>query len=341
VLDPAQYGSLTQPGPALRFLTTRIDKAFAEYDAVRIDHPHGLVCPWVYRSDDPDPARAVRRGARLFSSPDLPDHPGLARFAIVGRAQLDPDPTTPRHADDWVAQLTPEQLDRYALPFDALVARAQSAGRSSAQLVCEVLSTAPRPLRAVLERHGLGRFRVTQKADVRRADDGYRAENAAPADWIMIGNHDTDSLWRKLEAWSASGEIRERARYLAERLVPDPARRARFADEWALDPGGFAQAQLADLFASPARHVLVFFSDLFGIRETFNRPGEVSADNWSLRLPGDYRERYLERVARGRALNLPHALALALRARGGAEGEANADLLRRLDAEASALARVA
>ena len=332
VLDPAQYGELANPGPAMRLLRARLDKMFAEFNAVRIDHPHGLICPWVYRAEEADSARAAMRGARLFSSPDLPDHPALGRFAIARREQLNPHPATPRHADDWVVDLDPEQVDRYALLFDAVVESAQRSGRTTSDLVCEVLSTLPYPLRRVLERHGLGRFRVTQKADLQRPDDVYRSENAAPEDWLMVGTHDTRPLWLRVDEWVESGEIRGRSAYLAQRLVPEPGERAGFIEELVRDPGLFAQAQFADLFAGPAQNVMIFFTDLFGIAEVYNRPGVISEENWCLRLSRDYRRKYLDRLARRHALNLPRALLLALRAR--ETSSADLDLLRRLEAEA-------
>jgi len=339
VLDPAQVGELANPGPAMRLVQARLDKMFAEFDALRIDHPHGLVCPWVYRPEATDPARAALRGARLFSSPDLPDHPALARFAIARREQLNPDPETPRHADDWVLELDPEQVDRYSLLFDAVAASAHRSGRATSDLVCEVLSTMPYPLQRVLQRYGLGRFRVTQKADLRRSDNVYRSENSAPEDWLMVGNHDTKPLWLRIEEWVESGEIRERAGYLAERLLPEPGRRAGFVEELVRDPGLFAQAQFADLFAAPARNVLIFFTDLFGIAEVYNRPGVISEDNWCLRLSRDYRQEYLDRSTRRQALNLPRALFLALRAR--ATSRADSEMLRRLEVQAQALERAA
>jgi hypothetical protein len=72
----------------------------------------------------------------------------------------------------------------------------------------------------------------------------------------------------------------------------------------------------AELFASRARRVSVFFADLFGVREIYNRPGIVDGSNWTLRLPWDFEELYRRRRAEGSALDLPLALALALRARG-------------------------
>lgn len=46
VLDPKQYQDTDgRPGPIRRFVAARIDKMLDAYDGVRIDHPHGLVCP--------------------------------------------------------------------------------------------------------------------------------------------------------------------------------------------------------------------------------------------------------------------------------------------------------
>ncbi|HEX3765263.1 MAG TPA: 4-alpha-glucanotransferase, partial [Kofleriaceae bacterium] len=118
VLDPDQY-----TGRARDLVRARADKAFAEYDSLRIDHPHGLVCPWVYDAGAADPQRAVAEGARLFESPDLPDHPALARYAIVHPDQL--DRSQPRYGDDWVHVLDATQVDRYATMFDAIAASAR------------------------------------------------------------------------------------------------------------------------------------------------------------------------------------------------------------------------
>ena len=131
-----------------------------------------------------------------------------------------------------------------------------------------------------------------------------------------------------------SDELRERAGYLATRLIPEAEERASFAERLTGDPGWFAQAALADLFASPARNIMVFFSDLLGLRQVYNRPGVVSDENWSLRLPRDYQQDYQERAARLEALNLPLALCLALRAGGAGRPADHSELIRRLETEA-------
>lgn len=330
VLDPRKYLENGEPGPALRLMSARMNKVLSEFDGVRLDHPHGLVCPWVYKPSEADPFRAVQGGARLFSSPSLPDHPELAELAIVTQEQLNHTPGVPRYADDWVTALTPAQVRRYSILFDVIVDSARRNGRQVTDLLCEVLSTFPRPLRAVVEQYGLGRFRVTQKANLADPSDVYRSENAAPEDWVMVGTHDTPPLWLLLDRWEASGAVAEQASYLARRLCPDERAREALARELAADPGKLAQAKFADLFACRAENVMVFFTDLLGMKEVYNAPGTISADNWSLRVPPDYEREYRERLARDRALNLPKVLAMALRARG--DGGAPRELIARLEA---------
>jgi 4-alpha-glucanotransferase len=324
VLDPAQYwragtrpGAPARPGPGLRLVAARARKLWDEFDGLRIDHPHGLVCPWIYRSSTGDALDAVREGARLFSSPNLPDHPELAGFAIARRDQVSTDRGIPRYADEWVRSLTTPQVARYATVFDVVVAAAGRRTGSDA-LACEALSTLPYPVARVLARHRLGRFRVTQKASLENPADSYRSENAQSPDWIMVGTHDTPPLWRMLEIWRLAGTLEARARYLAERLEPDAGSRGTFAQTLAAEPGCLAHAQFADLFTGPARNVLIFFSDLFGESDAYNAPGTISATNWTLRLASNYLEVHQARLHSNRALSLPRALALAFRARGSA-----------------------
>lgn len=311
VLDPRRYRAADgSDGPALRFFRARVRKAFDEFDGVRIDHPHGLVCPWVYRAG-PDPDRAVQDGARLFESPDVPD---LAAFAIARPEQL--DPAAPRHADGRVTALDEAQVERYSILVDAVIEAARERGRGPEDVACEVLSTMPYPLGRVVARHGLGRLRVTQKADLSRADDVYRGENARPEDWILLGNHDTPTIWAAAAGWAACDAGRARAEHLAARLLAPGEDRARWAERVGADPRALAQASFAELLVGPARNVLVYFTDLLGAHAPYNRPGTVSASNWSLRVPRGVAAAYADRRAAGLALDVPRAVALALRARG-------------------------
>ena len=332
VLDPDGLSSTdTGDGPGLRFVRARLGKMLSEFDGLRIDHPHGLVCPWVYRADDPDPLHAVQHGARLFASPDLPDHPELARYSLVTRADLAPDSRYPRYEDDWVRRLTDEQVERHGVLFDVLVKMVRAHGGQVGDIACEVLSTCPSPLVAVLARHGLGRFCVTQKAEPANIHDPYRTALAAPADWVMLGTHDTSPIWQVVEQWRSNERRTEWAQYLAERLEPDPAQRPACAERLVQDPIAFKRALCADLFVGPAQNVSIFFTDLLGMKEIYNRPGEVHPENWTLRIPPDYERLYRPRCAAGEAFDLPSALALALRARCSPGQDPHADLIAALE----------
>lgn len=312
VLDPDLYTGETPAGSGVGYLASRARKLFAEFDGVRLDHPQGLVCPWVYRADDPDPFHAVQNGGRLFSSPALSDHPDLARYAIARADQLASPEEVARYADEWVQELDPDQVDRYATTLSVIMDEARSRGLDPRSIACETLSTQPYPLKRVMEKFGLGRFRVTQKMDVTDPGDVYRTDNAVEADWVMMGNHDTRPIWARVAEWEAQDAIRDRASYLAHRLAPKgetDALRARIAG----DRGTMVHAYFADLLVSDAQNVIVFFADLFGTEETYNAPGTVGPENWSLRVPPDYRERYRRDAGELRALNIAYACSLAMK----------------------------
>ncbi len=313
VLDPEAFGTPDAPGLAIDFMRARVAKLMAEMDGLRIDHPQGWVCPWIYRVDDADPIHAVQTGARLRDSPGLADHPRLNRFAIPFPDQI--DATVARYADGWVKSLSEAQVSSYGVLIAAMLDAVERKGSSAREVACEVLSTLPFPLARVMQRHGLGRFRVLTKADLTRADDVYRSEHAQEADWVMLGNHDTPPIWGVLQRWTPQRRQLQ-AQYLARKLVPDDAARAEHESRWASDPAQLAQAMLADALSCPAGNVYLFFADLLGLRETYNAPGTVGPHNWSLRVPPDWESSYLRLRSRGEALHVPRALALALRARG-------------------------
>lgn len=307
LLDPDQ---LEQPdSPARRLFDLRVQKLMAEHDGVRIDHPHGLVCPWIYTAKDPDPHHAVRHGARAFDSPDSHD-PDLQRWAIAKVSDLDLSARS-KFADNRVGHLEPEQIARYSRLFDVLASFVQS-GSTRDVFAAEVLSTCPFPLRCVLERHGLGRFRVTQKANPDDEHDPYRTEHAAREDWLMLGTHDTPPIHPLAAHWLQDGSAKRRAAYLAARLIEDATEREAAARSFASDERSLLRASLADLFASRAENVYVFVGDLFGDDAPFNRAGVVHPDNWAARLPADFEARYAQRLQEGRALDIAGALELAL-----------------------------
>jgi 4-alpha-glucanotransferase len=319
VLDPHHYfiecagEERLLPGAADRFLRQRIEKMVDEFDGLRLDHPHGLVCPWVYRADQDDPFSAVQNGARLFATPMVTDHPALVKFAIVRQDQLNIQKK--RFDDDWVADLDRKQVSRYGQLFAVIMETVEKKWGGTGDIACEILSTQPYPLKRVMELYGLGRFRVTQKADLTNKFDVYRSENAQPQDWIMLGNHDTPSIWQVADRWLEEGISHRQAEYLAMRLSIPETKRSRWIERLSVDPGALVQAKFADLFVGPAQNIMVYFTDLLGNKENYNKPGTVSDENWTLRIPSDYKKSYQEKLSDNLALNIPKALAMALRAR--------------------------
>ena len=308
LLDPDQ---LDQPdSPARRLFELRVRKLLAEHDGVRIDHPHGLVCPWVYPSRDPDSYHAVRHGARAFEGSDSHE-PDLVRWAIAKNENLDPGAHS-RFADNRVQQLDSAQVERYSRLFDVLASACGPSARLRDVFAAEVLSTCPYPLQRVLSRHHLGRFRVTQKANPNHSDDVYRTEHAQPEDWLMLGTHDTPPIHPIATAWLQDGSVQPRAAYLANRLIADSSEHTRAAQWIAGSERNLLCASLADLFNSQAENVYVFVGDLFGESEPFNRAGIVHPDNWTARLPENFEAVYAERVREGRALDIAAAVRLAL-----------------------------
>jgi 4-alpha-glucanotransferase len=312
VPDPAQYGTPETPGPALAFVKDRLDRMLREFDGLRVDHPHGWIDPWVYFSDDESPLHAVQTGARLFSSPDEADHPGLRRFAIARPGQI--NRTLQRHADNRVFELDDNQVTQYGLLMDTVMEQMATRCVAPGALACEVLSTQPYPVGRVLERHGLGRFRVVQKANLDDPADVYRLENAMPEDWVMLGTHDTPPIWALARSWSEGSQGLHWARHLAPMLAPEQEHDA-FITRTARDPGTLVHAIFSATLASRARHVLVFFADLFGITQRYNEPGVVDDANWSLRLPSGFEDYYEERRRLGQALDIGRCLAGAVRVR--------------------------
>lgn len=321
VLDPDGFGSASHPGPAIAFMRARVEKLMSEVDGVRVDHPHGWVCPWVYRTDDPLPLHAVQTGARLNCSPLLEDHPALGRYAIPHADQIAFD--RPRYDDAWVQTLSDAQVDRYGVLIEALLSVVRERGLSPQDVACEVLSTLPYPLGRVMARHGLGRFRVLPKANLHDPADVYRSENALGPDWVMLGNHDTRPIWCVVDEWQNRPRAAEQADHLAAKLEREPSRRPALARALRERPERLAEAMLAEAFACPAGNVYLFFADLLGMREVYNAPGTVGPHNWSLRVPPDWETRYERQRREGSAFHLPRALALALRARDDRSGLAD------------------
>ena len=265
VLDPAQYG--------WRRARARCSRAWIRRS------PSTTACASIIRTAScargsiaqaaRDPAAAVREGARLFESPDLPDHPRSRRVRDRDR----PNSSTaarPRHDDGWVRELDDEQCRRYAVLFDGRRRGRAPAGRARDDLSCEVLSTMPAAARARAPRAtGSAGWRVTQKANLDDPSDVYRTRERRSR-----GLGHARQPRHRADLCADPRLVRRHARrsesrHLTARLASPPA----FARSLQTSDGRLATAMLAELFASRAENVSIFFADLFGIEERFNAPG--------------------------------------------------------------------
>lgn len=301
-------------GAAQEFLRTRVRRMLDGLDGLRIDHPHGLICPWVYRRNTLDSGEAVRAGARLYESPNLADHPELAAFAIARPEQI--DESKPRYAGERTTALDDTQAEKYSRLFDVVIDVVRELGGDpESNLACEVLSTLPYPLGQVMQRHSLGRFRVIQKAKLDDPADVYRIEQAEPADWIMMGNHDTPPIWLLAQGWCNGSRGADWGEYLADCLWIPAAERPDFVRRIASDPGELTHSLFAAMLASQAAHVAMFFPDLLGLTGLYNTPGVVNDTNWRLRVPSNFQRHYQSRRKERTVLDVPSCLEAALRAR--------------------------
>lgn len=309
VFHPANIES----GAAQTFLRRRVQRMLSGFDGVRIDHPHGMVCPWVYRRDVQPPHVGVRSGSRLHESPAVADHPELADFAIAKADQI--DASGKPFGEGWVKDLTDEQVRQYSMLIDVVLDCVREAGGDmTSDVACEVLSTLPYPLRRVMEHHGLGRFRVVQKANLDTPEDVYRIEQACPNDWIMMGNHDTPPIWMLARGWCDGRRGLDWGEYLADQLTIPEASRTEFVRRVASDPGELVHSLFSAILASKAEHVSVFFTDLLGMSGFYNSPGVVNDTNWTLRVPPDFATQYERRCGEGRALDIARCAQVAVEA---------------------------
>ena len=289
---------------------------------VRIDHFVGLVDPWVYKAGK---TPKVSDGAgRLYSSPE---HPELSKYAIPSMADLnlDVDPDSEYR----VKTLTPAQISRYARLIEKIIiAAAKTEGVDKDSIICEDLGTLTYPVEKVMEQFELNGMRVTQFVKPEDPTHPYRGKNTKEKDWIMMGTHDNEpiSIWAK--ATVKTPEIELHANNLAQDLCWDEHYMGSYVDILKRNPQELAKAKYVELFAANAKNIQIFFSDFFGVEDTYNKPGTSGDANWSLRLPNNFEWFYVNQLVKGKAMNLAEILIYALKCRG--LDKDNQDLIEKL-----------
>ena len=319
VMDPERLfnadGSLDDGGKLMKNL---FKKMFKENPGgVRIDHIVGLIDPWVYKAGKKP---KIEEGAgRLYSSPE---HPELSKYAIAKLEDLDMELTADK--EKRVKILTKAQIKQYGRIIEKIViAAAKEEGLDKNSIVCEDLGTLTNPVAAVMKEFGLQGMKLTQFVEADKPEDPYRCCNIGKKCWAMVGTHDNEPI----KMW-ADSMIHTHIGYLhAKNLVDDLFKEADNKDDIIVrltnDAEFLAQTKLVEIFACEAENIQMFFTDYFNVYDVYNRPGTSGDENWSLRLPDNYKELT--------PIDLPNILKLAIEARGNEFAKKNEKLIEQLN----------
>lgn len=319
VIDPEKLynndGSLGEAGILMKNL---FKKMFKENPGgVRIDHIVGLIDPWVYKAGKkPMPEQGA---GRLYSSPE---HPELSKYAIAKLEDLDTTLTSDK--EKRVKSLTEEQIRLYGRLIEKIViAAAKEEGLTKDSIVCEDLGTLTNPVAAVMKEYELLGMKLTQFTVPTEDDDPYRCKNITKKCWAMIGTHDNQpvSLWAKSLVHTHEGYLH--VKNLVEDLFKEAPNKDEIIVKMTNDENFLKETKLVELFACQAENIQIFFTDFFGMNQTYNTPGTSGDKNWSLRLPNNF--------AQMETINLPLLLKKAIIARGSEFAKANKNIIEELD----------
>lgn len=316
-------GSLGEAGELLKKLYLKMFKE--NPGGVRIDHTVGLIDPWVYKKGSKP---KVEEGAgRLYSSPN---HPELSKYSIISEDDVDEEYKPDE--EKWVKQLTDEQIKLYGAMIEKIVIQsAKEAGLDKSAIVAEDLGTLTYPVVKVMEKYDLSGMKLVQFVVATEEDHPYRCKNITANSWAMAGTHDN----RPIRLWAKdminTEEDTPHVNNLMEDLYSEFEGKDMLRHKLYTDDKFLAFSKLVEIFASKAENLQIFFTDFFGIQETYNVPGTSGDKNWSLRIPDNFEDVYYNNLKSNDALNLPLALSYAIKARGEEFAKQNRELLDRLE----------
>ena len=319
VMDPEKMynsdGTLGEGGILMKNL---FKKMFRENPGgVRIDHIVGLIDPWVYKKGK-KPMPECGAG-RLYSSPE---HPELSKYAIARMEDLDNNMTPDN--EKRVKNMSDEQIKLYGRLIEKIViAAAEEEGLTKDSIVCEDLGTLTNPVAAVMKKYDLLGMRLTQFTVPTEPKDPYRYRNITPHCWAMIGTHDNRPViqWAKSLINTHEGYLH--VKNLVEDLFAEESDKDSIIVRMTNDAEFLRETKLVELFACQAENIQIFFTDFFGMNETYNTPGTSGDRNWSLRLPDNFEDM--------KPINLPLILKKAIIARGKEFANANKKIIEELD----------
>lgn len=319
VMDPEKMfnpdGTLGEGGKLLKQLYKKMFKE--NPGGVRIDHIVGLIDPWVYKSGKkPMPEQGA---GRLYSSPE---HPELSKYAIAKIEDLDMNMSADN--EKRVKTLTDEQIKLYGRFIEKIVIEAaKEEGLTKDDIVCEDLGTLTNPVASVMKSYDLLGMRLTQFTVPTEPDDPYRCKNITKRCWAMIGTHDNQPVTKWAKSMINTHEGYLHVKNLVDDLFSEEQDKDSIIVKMTNDSEFLRETKLVELFASQAENIQIFFTDYFGMSETYNTPGTSGDRNWSLRLPDNFEEMT--------PINLPLILKKAIISRGRNFANENKQIIEELD----------
>ena len=283
---------------------------------VRIDHIVGLIDPWVYKAGKKP---KIEEGAgRLYSSPE---HPELSRFAIPSIEDLDMELDADK--EKRVKKLSKKQIKKYGRLIDVVIEAAKEEGLDKNSIVCEDLGTLTNPVAAVMKEYKLQGMKLTQFTEPEKENDPYRCCNIDEKCWAMVGTHDNEpaKMWADSMIHTHEGYLH--VKNLVDDLFAECGNKDDIIVRMTNDANFLTETKLVELFASKAQNIQIFFTDYFNVYDVYNRPGTAGDQNWSLRLPDNYKEL--------QTINLANLLKLAIIARWHEFAEKNEKLIKELE----------
>ncbi len=326
VMDPDKIfnedGTLGAGGILLKSMFKKIFKE--NPGGVRIDHIIGLVDPWVYKTGKkPKPEEGA---GRLYSSPELEL---LNKYSKISEKNLNKNVDSDN--EKRVKNLSKKEVLKYAeLLKKVVIQAAKEEKMSKNSIICEDLGTLTYPVEKVMKELELSGVRVTQFVDPHNKKHPYRGKNINAKHWVMVGTHDNVPLALWAESLKQE-ELLIHAKNLAQDLIKDKHHREKFANKLVKDRKEFIKAKCAEIFASPAENIQIFFSDFFGIKDIYNKPGTSGSKNWALRIPNNFEDFYFEQLSNEKGINLPAILKLAIESKGKKFIKDNKKLVKKLD----------
>lgn len=303
VIDPKKIfnndGTLAKGG---EFLKKRYESMFKDAPGgVRIDHAIGLIDPFVYKPSEPKMNDS--NSGRLYSSPEKPF---LSKYA----------------------RLTEEE---YASIFEKIIfPAAEKMGVSKADIIAEDLGYLTEHVVNVINKLGLTGISIVQF--------GANGYSSPEKNVIMLGSHDnksyieyTNDFFKNDSGINGNRDyFMHKTHILAADTVPYDKDENSYREELRYDKTKFITASFVDMFAGKAKRIQVFFTDLFGLAETYNIPG-TKKDCWTLRIPDNFEKVYSDNLKKGLALNFPEVIATAIKHKGRDFANKYAELVKELE----------